>query len=314
MTPADLVRKGLCDPIKLFIKDEPHKRVKLDEGRLRLIFSVSLIDNLIARLLFSRQNKAEIAMNETIPVKPGMSLTDEGLAKINSQVKYGSTVGLLAEADIKGWDWCFQEYNFSEDLERRTFLNEGKGTDWERIARAHYHCMSLKVMALSNGDMYQQIEAGIMPSGWYNTSSTNSSARILDAYTVHMMAGGNPKFAIANGDDTVETYVPDAVCSYALLGKTVGLYGMVSSDNFEFCSTQFDGNSGFPLNVNKQLINFFMNLPKTHEEFTGRYSQFIYEMRNHPELDVFIDLIHSSGWWKLAPDSPWDGWRENPQL
>lgn len=40
-----------CDPIKVFVKQEPHKRKKLDEGRLRLISSVSLIDTIIDRIL-----------------------------------------------------------------------------------------------------------------------------------------------------------------------------------------------------------------------------------------------------------------------
>lgn len=281
---------------------------------MRLIFSVSLIDNLIALLLFSNQNKAEITYNHTLPVKPGMSLSDTGLKIINEQVAQGATLGLLAEADIKGWDWCFQEYNFLEDLKRRTTLNSGYGTVWEKIARSHYHCMARKVMVLSNGEMFMQVKPGIMPSGWYNTSSTNSSARVMDAYTVHMMAGFQPKFCIANGDDTSESYVQEAKEHYLRLGKVVGLYGFSSFYDFEFCSTKFDGTLGYPVNVDKQLVNFFLNLPERNEDFISRFSQFKYEMRNHPQLDELISLICRSGWWDLAPPSSFAGWEDVPQL
>lgn len=46
--------KPVSDPLKIFIKQEPHKDKKIAEGRLRLIMSVSLIDSMVDRILFMR--------------------------------------------------------------------------------------------------------------------------------------------------------------------------------------------------------------------------------------------------------------------
>lgn len=296
----DLVRKGLVDVVKVFIKNEPHKLSKLEEGRLRLIFSVSLVDNVISRLLSENQNHAEKSVWSAIPCKSGLGLGDDGLIKINQSVLMGALKAELAEVDVQSWDFSFQKYNFDEDLERRRNLNFSHGTVWDRVASAHWHCMSLKVFTLSDGRMFQQLECGIMPSGWYNTAASNTSARAMDSYHVALSSGKTP-WGIFMGDDGVETYVENAPYLYSLLGKTVKMYTQVSYKNFEFCSTRFDGHIGYPVNVDKQLNNMFRVLPQTFSDAVARYFQFEHEFRHHPERDEIVALVNSSGWWDDVP-------------
>jgi len=299
-TAWDLVRKGLVDVVKVFVKNEPHKKSKLEEGRVRLIFSVSLIDNVIARLLFESQNHSEKSVWDAIPCKGGLGLDDEGLMKINRSVVRGAVIAEIAEADVRGWDFSFQENDFDQDLERRKYLNNSYGTCWAKIAESHFYCMSLKVFALSDGTLIMQLQRGIMPSGWYNTTSTNTSARAMNAYTVAIRRN-RPPWGIFMGDDGVERYVEGAVDEYRRLGKTVNMYSKVSHNSFEFCSTKFDGRLGFPLNVDKQLNNMFRNLPQTYGDAVSRYSQFELEFRNHPDRDYLISLVNRSGWWSDCP-------------
>lgn len=300
--PWELVRKGLVDPVKLFVKCEPHKVSKLSEGRVRLIFSMSLVDNVIARLLFANQNVAEIEAWADIPSKPGMGLNDEGLDKIYSSVVENSSGGLM-EVDIRGWDWSFQEIDFIEDLKRRTFLNNGKGTFWERIARSHYHCVARKVMCLSDGSLIQQSVPGVMPSGWYNTSSTNSAVRAMNHYHAALSEGVSP-WCIVMGDDSVERYVPRVEDHLKSLGKTCSLINKVDKDRFEFCSTDFVNGKGIPVNVDKQLMNLLCSVPKDYFEALDRFEQFMYEMRHHPEKEGLKQLVIESGYWSFveAPD------------
>jgi hypothetical protein len=297
--PWDLVLHGLIDPVKLFVKNEPHKLVKIAEWRLRLIFSMSVIDNVIARLLFSNQNSSEIEEWAEIPLKPGMGLDDEHMSLIFSYVVANASQGLM-EADMKGWDWSFQEQDFQADLERRAALNGGKDTLWWQLARAHYHCVARKVVVLSDGEMYKQLSPGIMPSGWYNTSSTNSAARVINHEHAALMEGVEP-FIMAMGDDSVERFVPNAEKHYSDLGKTCGMLNVVKQDSFEFCSTHFIKGVGVPVNVTKQLFNLLSTRPITYDDCLMRYEQFCYELRHSPHLPTLQFIAFKSGWFELVP-------------
>jgi hypothetical protein len=307
LSPVQLVQQGLCDAVKLFVKDEPHKYSKIEEGRLRLIFSVSAIDNVVARLLCSLQNETEINDWENIPHKPGMGLNDSGLSTLTRNVEEGSLLGPISEADVKGWDWSVQLWELNSDCDRRIDLCGARGTVYERILRAHYYCISRKVMVLSNGVMFQQLRPGLMPSGWYNTSGTNSFMRCLDHYMVVEMYNRItsswpwPKriiqaWVIAMGDDTVERFVPGAKGLYKELGKTVDMYKEVKSSNFEFCSTRFFDGVGCPVNIDKQLVKILSSNPRDTEDWYTRLNQFDYEMRHFLGNQSLRNLIVDSGW------------------
>jgi len=305
--PVELVRMGLCDPIKLFGKDEPHKQAKIVEGRLRLIFSVGLVDNIIARLLFTAQNKAEIESYQHIPVKPGMGGSDEQLFQMYQTVCQNADIdgrlNEIMEVDVKGWDFSVQEFDFNADLERRINLNNSRGTCWERIARAHYHCMTRKVVVCSDSLMFKQSIPGVMPSGWYNTSSSNSSIRVMNAYHIQLEQAPSRKcWCIAMGDDTVERHVPDAEFMYERLGKTCGLLNKVTVGKFEFCSTEFtDTQLGYPVNVDKQLFNLLNYVAPSHSDGLSRWEQFKYEIRHHPKYDDLVEVVLLSGWLDTIP-------------
>jgi len=297
--PCDLVRGGYCDAVRLFVKQEPHKISKLRDGRVRLIFSVSLVDNLVARLLCTLQNSTEINNWATIPSKPGLSLADAGQRILYRNVLLGASGGSIAEADVSGWDWCFQESDFLADLERRLDLCSGRGTVFERILRNHFHCMARKVVVLSDGSMYSQGTPGVLPSGWYNTSGTNSYVCVLHGHMVAAVGNVPRPWAIGMGDDTIQRYVPGAVDTYKRFGKRLKMYNAVTPSQFEFCSTQWMGSEyGFPVNVDKMLCKLLMNPPIDDFDFEQRLGQFSFEVRHlHPkELELAMNLIGFADW------------------
>lgn len=301
LEPRKLVELGLCDAVKIFVKGEPHKLAKLQEGRVRLIYSVSVVDNIIARMLFSLQNSAEINEWAHIPLKPGMGLNDPGMVELVRSVVEGASTGNIGEADVAGWDFSIFEKELSNSLEGRLELNHGSGTVWERIALSHYYCIARKVFVLSDGSMYQQLEPGIMPSGWYCTSRDNSYMRAVDATLVVLIDNELRRkktipFVITMGDDSVERFIEGAKQYYLKMGKTVKMYNGVIPSKFEFCSNLFLNGVGRPVNPDKQLINLLSYVPKSIYEAQERHDQFCYEMRNHPELENFNKLIFESGW------------------
>ena len=253
LSPAELVREGLCDPIRVFVKGEPHKQSKLDEGRYRLIMSVSLVDQLVARVLFQNQNKREIALWRVVPSKPGFGLsTDEQVAEFMQilSAQAGLTPSeLITEwrahmiaTDCSGFDWSVSDWLLEDDMEVRNRLTLDLNEITRRLRAAWLHCISNSVLCLSDGTLLAQRVPGVQKSGSYNTSSSNSRIRVMAAY--HCGAD----WAMAMGDDALES-----ACSNLERYKSLG-FKVEESSKLEFCSHIFEREDlAIPVNKAKML-------------------------------------------------------------
>nr|WDD62912.1 RNA-dependent RNA polymerase [Sugarcane yellow leaf virus] len=290
MTPEQLVREGLCDPIRLFVKGEPHKQAKLDEGRYRLIMSVSLVDQLVARVLFQAQNKREIALWRAIPSKPGFGLSTDREARefIESLSK---TVGCSPAEVIRGWrnkivptdcsgfDWSVADWMLEDDMEVRNLLTINNNELTRRLRACWLKCITNSVICTSGGVLYAQTHPGVQKSGSYNTSSSNSRVRVMAAF--HCGAD----WAIAMGDDALES--PNSnINAYQKLGFKVEV-----ASQLEFCSHVFEQEDlARPLNVNKMLYRliFGYNPACGNAEVLCNYLQAVAsvlnELRHDPQL------------------------------
>lgn len=252
-TPAELVREGFCDPIRLFVKGEPHKQSKLDEGRYRLIMSISLVDQLVARVLFQMQNKREIALWRAIPSKPGFGLSTDSqteefvrcLAEVvgtSPEEVITSWRNLLIPTDCSGFDWSVAHWMLVDELEVRNRLTLNNNELTRRMRTNWLNCMSNSVLCLSNGTLLAQMTPGVQKSGSYNTSSSNSRIRVMAAY--HCGAA----WAMAMGDDALEA--PNSCLEeYKNLGFKVEV-----SEKLEFCSHIFEQpDLAIPVNKAKML-------------------------------------------------------------
>jgi len=300
MTAKELVQAGLTDVVRLFVKQEPHKVTKLAEGRVRLIMSCSIIDQVVERMLHSIQNDAEINNWHSIPSKPGIGFTDYIQKKavvdyILQQAKGKS----FAYTDISGWDWSVKLWQLLDDAERRAMLKDC--TDEERkvyrnacLNRAF--CVGFSVFCLSDGRLIEQIDKGVQLSGCYTTSSTNSFMRIELALLVGAL------WAAAMGDDDVEDYVDNAVGKYKALGFTIKEGDYVKSENyFEFCSHGFWTENGkyFSKYVGwkKSFFNLLQHDKVNRDDMFTFLQQFKVEMEG--DLDIYnkcLDLLHTVGW------------------
>lgn len=299
-TPLELFNLGVLDACKVFIKQEPHTVKKILEGRFRLIFSLSIIDNCIAWLLCDRQNRTEKETYLTCPPQPGLSFTDEGISDF-----YNSIPDVpLVNNDVSGWDWSVNEDNFDFDYKRRLLLADGTGTNWERLLKAHYYVMARKMFVLSDGSVYAQVIPGVMPSGWKNTSATNSSMRYGERLKIEYLKTGtiSPGFkAKTMGDDCVESVVTTDVDEfktlYRLCGKKVTDVSFTTKEKgFEFCSHEFLNNTAVPLNEAKQLFNVLSYTPRDPQDARARIQQYLLENRNNPRVATLSQVIASTGW------------------
>lgn len=288
-TPEDLVRMGLIDPVRLFVKNEPHKLSKIQEDRLRLISSVSLLDNTVCKAFCNFQNKSEIESYATIPQKPGMGLHDIGIQTIYDYVPENMR---LLETDFSSWDWQVTEDMLLWDLERRRRLaGVDKSSVWWRVMRSHFHCISRKVFTLSDGRMFIPNIVGILPSGWANTSSTNSAIRRKLSYKSHFPI---VPWCMSNGDDCVEEWSDKAVEFYKGCGMRLKTLAEVTKSDFTFCSNHFLGGKAIPENVDKMLYRL-LNARDKDQDLVLLYVAFLREIRNCPDRDDLIRLVHNSG-------------------
>lgn len=298
--PVELIEQGFSAPMRVFVKNEPHNKEKISTGRLRLIIMVPIHLVLAEMLIFSDQNNEEIDHWATTPSKPGLGLAeDRHLKTIWEEVQ--SRQELKAEADVSGYDFSLCEDFFIMDARRRVLLAGApiEGAFYNAVHNAH-HVMCRSVYALSDGRMFKQLHPGVMKSGRYVTSSTNSFIRVMLAHSI------GADWAIAMGDDSVESAVPGAIEKYAELGLKVKFY-RTFNDEFEFCSHNFAGGSAYPSKPGKMLYN----LVNQRGDFSTKFrlfQQWHFEMRHHPELNTWISAIERLGW-----SAQNDGTQSKPQ-
>jgi hypothetical protein len=277
-TPQELVQKGYCDPVRVFIKREPHSLRKVSSKRWRLIFAISIVDQLVERILCSEQNKTEIQQWNNCPSAPGLSLSnDDDLKALYERIMIKCQGKSFAEADVTGWDWSVKEWELKLEAEMRIELGNFSPLA-ASIIRARFICVSRSVYAFPDGELYVLKGNGVQLSGCYNTSSTNSRIRVL----VALLAGA--EWAVAMGDDSVEGYSPGAEAIYARLGHPLKMY-VERTNNFEFCSMQFQDGPIHPVDGTKTLFRLIEQKNITPE----LVRQFDMEMRNHPRKEEFRD-------------------------
>lgn len=284
LTPEELVAKGLCDPIRAIVKNEPHPPRKIETKRWRVISCVSLVDQLIDRLLHTTQNKVEIALWHSIPSAPGIGLsTDQDGKRLMDKVNRMSGNKPVALSDVSGFDWSIQEWEILLDAEARCLLQSANETNTKLIMnRAHCICRSLWITP--DGTMYAQTFKGVVKSGTFNTSSTNSRIRVMLAWLIGAI------WALAMGDDCLEEPVEGAAALYSRYGHPLKMYEI--SEQIEFCSHDFDRATGMysPTDPTKSLFNLLAKINDGNIDLQSLHS-FLHHVRNHPQRNEYSRAI-----------------------
>lgn len=261
--PLWAVENNLADPYRLFIKKEPTKKKKVETQFWRLINNLSLVDNLVDRILFTPQDSAEIATWPSLPSKCGSGLTDEDADLL---VKFVEENALNLETDMSHWDITVQEFLMKADIKIRSMLNNASDA-WLNAANNVTILAARRVLMTSDGKLYKRETPGGVASGKKTTSSSNSRMRTLVAQMVGVKFGFD-SMNMSQGDDAVE-YLPDRVeiddyISYmSTLGLKVKMADRCSTSDFGFCSQRFVEGKVIPEFPSKMLANFFNMEPQT---------------------------------------------------
>lgn len=326
LSPVELVEGGYCDPIRIFLKCEPHKvskryckvtKDKLQQQRWRIISSVSLVDEIVDRMLYGTQNRAEIANWSSTPSMPGVGFSDDNSAeKFFGDVIKPQKEKWLMMLDFTGWDWGVKQGLLDADARIRSILCGGRDCDMF-LKRA---CtIGFSMFVLDNGEAWVQNVRGVMKSGWYCTSSTNSRARVLVSLRHAANQAKNKEerdfclrsfFVIAMGDDSVEEehqggYAPfrDALDDWGLRPDTDFDGRSVTFRDVEFCSHKFELDKHGKVKANlvnwKKSIAGFLFLP-TNKKLPEQIAGIRNALRHAPELPAVENM------WKALYPYMWE--------
>lgn len=332
-TALELVQRGFVDPIRVFLKPEPHKFSKrykengdeLPQKRWRIISSCSLVDELVDRILYTAQNKSEIRRWHQTPSMPGVGFSDDSSAdQFFYKVLAPQSDKELFLLDFQGWDWGVKQDILDADADVRS--NRCGGRD-RGMFRKRALTIGYSVFILDDGSIYEQCIRGIMKSGWFNTSSTNSRGRVLISLLFAAKSaaarGDDPSsylelfFVIAMGDDSVEEKHKDGwnafvhqLLKWGLRPDPTFQGELTDVKHVNFCSHDFDitpyGQVRANLRNYLKSISKFLYLPRSKrspEQIAGLRVAF----RHAPELALLERM-----WSMLFPELWEASWAAEP--
>jgi len=212
--------KGDADVLyRVFVKDEPHKVSKAQEDRWRLIICPPLFEQVVWSMVFGPGNDREITTVGRTPSLQGMKLSSGHWKRyVELFVADGLTVG----QDKSAWDWTAHIELIRLELELRDRLITSGAEQkrrWRELAQKCYQgAFEHPRLVLSDGQVFEQVEPGIMKSGCVNTISANSHCQVLLHILAAHRSGINPyPLPVAVGDDTLVN--PETAPSAAALSE-----------------------------------------------------------------------------------------------
>lgn len=187
-----------ADPIRLFVKQEPHTRKKLDLERFRLISSVSVVDQIVDHMLFADMNDALLANWSDQPSKPGWSPFGGGWRHMPASSVWTAT-------DSSAWDWTVQPWLLEMCLQLRLRLCKNPSEQWRELAYARYKQLFLQPVFITSGGLkLKQLKPGVMKSGCVNTIADNSLMQVLLHVRVCLTIGQPVTWLYTMGDDKLQ--------------------------------------------------------------------------------------------------------------
>lgn len=190
----------MADPIKLFIKQEPHKIAKLKEERYRLISAVSVIDTMVDRMIFQDLFKVVVDRPLYTPVAIGWTPMATGAVLLKSLFK-----GKTFDTDKKHWDWTFPYWLlldcYSVLTERPEVQVWKKKIAYQRFRMLYKHA----VFHFPDGTLVSQQGLGIQKSGCYLTLLLNSLGQWLLHEHAQLALGVKVEHVVFGDDVTQES-------------------------------------------------------------------------------------------------------------
>lgn len=211
-----LAGEEIADSIQVFIKQEPHKVAKINEGRFRLISGVSMVDGIVDRILFQDLHAKIVPTLGDTPSMIGWNPYENG--EILFRDFHPSRFAL----DKSLWDWTVPSWLVDLWLEFILGMSFDCPQWYRDLVTLRFKMLfELSKFEFADGSTYVQQDRGIMKSGCFLTLLLNTVGQII----VHKLACDKieePTGRIkALGDDTFQE-TPDKPADYVAAVRSFG--------------------------------------------------------------------------------------------
>nr|UGO57169.1 MAG: hypothetical protein 2 [Riboviria sp.] len=263
------IENKTSDPIRLFIKPEPHKSKKRDQKAWRLISSVSVLDQIIDHMLFDPMNdKIVLAHFDVVP--------QVGWCPIKGGWTHMPCSGLAM--DKSGWDWTVRPWLLEIVLRLRGELCENVDAKWLELAKWRYgELFNQPFLVTSGGQLFRQRNPGVMKSGCVNTITDNSIMQDILNKVVELETGQCSSWMLTMGDDTLQSPPEDLGVYIQCLRK----YCIVkdAKASVEFAGFRFDPEHVEPLYFGKHAFSLLHANQKDAPDYARAYALLYHKSR-----------------------------------
>jgi hypothetical protein len=248
--PYLLVEGGYVDPSSIFIKDEPHPKRKVADGRYRCITPVSLVDQVVEAILFTEMADATKGCLYRSGSAIGIGFTDRQIAEFVDFCKEKTDMyPHRVSDDVSGFDalHTLETLMATHLYDKKRFVTEGSHVAWWR-AHERWVLISVTSCSVFESTLYTKSTPGMLNSGSRDTSRRNTSLRVIYGHYILSLIGRRG-FVVANGDDSI-TWADGGLEDYHRVATERGFKlreVTLDGDRWNFCSHEFDGENRAPL-------------------------------------------------------------------
>jgi hypothetical protein len=260
---SELVRRGVCDPVPLFIKQEPHKLSKVKAGRFRLISSVSKLDYFVEWLYthFGAEKSHFQERWATHAISIGLGGLADGTPRaVNSWVRQHAARcedAAVVMADVTAFDW---NCSLALLLVPYRWMQLMK-PDVAPLAFVRAVCCARALFELPTGELIEKTRLGGQLSGRYRTSLDNC-LMMMHRLT---LAAEDPAAAVrVMGDDSlliVPSVKTGLVKANLERGVTLSDWQVGTPNDYEFCGIRWSSAGPFFVRAEKALFRLFSPPP-----------------------------------------------------
>lgn len=266
------------DPIRLFIKPEPISNKKLEQGRFRLISSVSIIDQIIDSMVFGVCCDKFVEKCHETPVKTGWTPLLGGWKEI--PMKGVST-------DKSSWDWTVNAWLVDCLLHVLYELMEIKNLEWVDLAKYRFQQLFYEpVFVTSGGILLKQELPGVMKSGCKLTILGNSLMQLILHHRVAEEVGETLGYVWAMGDDVIQSNQSkeyfQRLSEYCILKEV--------TSRIEFSGYRFDSHVE-PLYLGKHGYMLLHQDQQYHAETADAYALLYHRSRYVDKIRGYLQQI-----------------------
>lgn len=285
---CEQIANDRVDPIRLFVKPEPHKVAKIEAGRFRLISSVSVVDQIIDHMLHDDYDEK---LAENWPHHPPKVGWTPFIGGWRAFPRYKRPLAL----DKKAWDWTVRPWLLWLSLEHRKRRCENLSEDWVQLAERRWkHLYGEPVFVTSGGMLLKQLTPGVRKSGCVTTLTDNSLEQDIlhRRVSLELVRQGHvrpPPLWGCMGDDTFQE-APDDVDAYVNLTAQFCIVKQAVLQP-EFCGFRFNRERVEPMYKGKHAFNLMHVDPKVQADVARSYALLYHRSAEESKILAYCNQL-----------------------